>query len=410
MMSGSRRIVLAASLLLAVPVYAQRGTPAARGSWPTASPASQGVNRLVLDSIDAEIAAGRYGLVDRFVVIRRGRLIHNRSWQWNYDSVYGDSARRRNPLNPHDLTSPYNYFAPWWHPTWRRGDLHTLQSVTKTVTSVIIGTAIMRGDFPSIDTPVLRFFDTLQVKEIDARKRRLTIRHLLTMSGGFDWNENLPYIDPANTGVAMEASYDWVSFVINRPMAREPGAMFNYSSGETQLLAHVFRQATGVDIEEYASRSLFGPLGIARWFWKRTPAGLADTEGGLYLEARDLARIWQLWLQNGVWNGQRIVSEDWVRQSVTPHIRVGNRPYDASYGFKWWLYPHPGDSTAFVWAGSGFGGQHPVAIPDRDLVIVFNAWNILPSQPGIPLRQVMRRIWMASAAQQPARRVRTPSR
>lgn len=377
-------------LVLLPPIVRAQGFPGR--AWPTATPASVGVSATVLDSIADEIGRGNYGNVTRMVVIRRGQLLYDKSWNWDFDRIYGDSARKRNPLNSHDLTSPYNYFSPWWHPTWRRGDLHTLQSVTKTVTSVIIGTAIARGDFPGIDTPVLRFFDTATVKNIDDRKRRMTVRHLLTMSGGFDWNENLAYIDPANTGVGMESSYDWVQYVIDRPMAREPGTQFNYSSGETQLLAHIFRRATGTDIEEYAATHLFAPLGIERWYWKRTPAGLADTEGGLYLEAKDLARIWYLWLRGGKWGDRQVVTPDWVKQSVTPAVRADNRPGGQSYGFKWWLMRNPTDTTRFLWAGSGFGGQFPMAVPELDLVVVFNGWTILPGMPSLPRAQVMERI------------------
>ena len=387
----ARRYALALVLLLSPAVTLGQAVFPGQ-AWPTATPASVGISAAVLDSIAAEIGAGTYGNVDRMVVIRRGRLVYDKSWTWDYDRIYGDSARARSPLNAHDLTGPYNYFNPWWHPTYHRGDLHTLQSVTKTVTSVIIGAAVTRGDFPGVDTPVLRFFDTTAVKNIDDRKRRLTVRHLLTMTGGFDWNENLPYIDPANTGVIMEGSYDWVQYVIDRPMAREPGTVFNYSSGETQLLAYIFSRATGVDIEEYAARHLFAPLGIERLFWKRTPAGLADTEGGLYLEAKDLARIWYLWLRGGEWNGTRVVSPDWVRQSVAPAVRVASRPGAQSYGFKWWLMPNPTDTTRFVWAGSGFGGQFPMAVPELDLVVVFNGWNILPDLPSLPRGQVLERI------------------
>jgi CubicO group peptidase (beta-lactamase class C family) len=190
----------------------------------------------------------------------------------------------------------------------------------------------------------------------------------------------------------MEASYDWVQFAIDRPMAREPGTQFNYSSGESQLLAQIFFTATGVDIEEYAARHLFEPLGIARWFWKRTPMGVVDTEGGLYLTAPDLARIWYLVLKNGNWNGKQVLSPDWVRQSVTPAARVGDQPNAPSYGLKWWLYPNPVDSTRFIWSGSGFGGQIPMAIPELDLVLVFNGWNILPGRPGLPRARVTERI------------------
>ena len=265
---------------------------------------------------------------------------------------------------------------------------------------MIIGRAITRGDFPSIDTPVLSFFDARKVANVDDRKRRMTIRHLLTMTGGFDWNENVPYIDPRINAVAMEASRDWVQYTINLAMAREPGAEFNYSSGETELLAHIFRQATGSDIEEYAAKYLFAPLGIERWFWKRTPSGLIDTEGGLYLEARDLARIWYLFLQNGTWQGTRLLSADWVNASVTPAVRVGNRAGTPHYGFKWWLFENPADTTRSVWSGSGFGGQLPMAFPERDLVVVFNGWNILPGDKSIPLARTMARLAAAAPPRQ----------
>lgn len=371
-------------------VFAQGNAPGR--TWPKATPAAVGLNVAVLDSIDAEIKSGRYGYVSRMLVIRRGRIAYDANYAHDYDKAYGDSARVSSPLSPHDLTGPYNYYSSWWHPTYRRGDLHTLQSVTKTVTSVVIGTAITRGDFPSIDTPVLSFFDTTAVKNIDDRKRRMTVRHLLTMTGGFDWNENLSYTDPNNAAVVMEGSYDWLTYVIDRPMAREPGASFNYSSGESELLAHIFRRATGIDIEEYAARHLFGPIGIERWFWKRTPTGIIDTEGGLYLEARDLARIWYLFSKDGMWNGARVVSSEWVRSSVTPAVSVGSAPNAPKYGFKWWLYPDPLDATRLVWTGSGFGGQFPMLLPGLDLIVVFNGWNILPGRPSLPSRRMMERL------------------
>jgi CubicO group peptidase (beta-lactamase class C family) len=366
--------------------------------WPTTKAAGLPVNLRVFDSIAAEITHGDYGNVDRLLVIRGGRIAFDRSFRHDYDKIYADSAKTHNPLNAGDFTGPYNYFNPWWHPYYRRGDLHTLQSVTKTITSVVIGTAVTRGEFPSIDSPVLKFFDTTKVANIDDRKRRLHVRHLLTMTGGFDWNENLPYIDPRNNAVAMEASTDWVKYTIDLPMAREPGAQFNYSSGETELLAHIFHQATGVDVEEYAARHLFGPLGIERWYWKRIPSGLADTEGGLYLEARDLAKIWYLFLRGGLWNGKRIVSEEWIKQSVTPAVRADNRPGAPYYGLKWWLRQNPADTTKLVWSGSGFGGQLPMAFPERDLVVVFNGWNILPGDKGLPLGKILERIVKAVPA------------
>jgi CubicO group peptidase (beta-lactamase class C family) len=365
--------------LAAVPAFGQGPS----GAWPTATPASVGLNAAVLDSIDREITSGRYGNIDRFVVIRHGAVAYDKRYTHDYDAIYRDSVNVNGPLNEHDLTGPYNYYAPWWHPTYRRGELHTLQSVSKTVASVVIGTAVTRGDFPSLDTPILRFFDTTKVKNLDDRKRRITVRHVLTMTGGFEWNESLPYTDPKNSASGLEASNDWAQFTLDQPMAREPGTKWNYSSGESSLLAPIFRRATGVDIEEYAAKYLFAPLGITQWFWKRTPSGAIDTEGGLYLEAKDLARIWQLWLQHGRWNGTQVVSESWVTQSITPQIDISTQPNGPKYGFKWWLYPDATNPGKYIWSGSGFGGQFPMAYPDLDMVVVFNAWNILPGKPSL---------------------------
>lgn len=370
-------------------------------SWPTARPAEVGVNSAVLDSIDAEVKAGRYGYVDRIVVIRNGTLVWDRSYQNDYVKAYDSLARLESPLNAHDPTGPYNYYAAWWHPYYRRGNLHTLQSVTKTITSIVIGTAVTRGEFPSLDTRVMSFYDTTQVKNLDDRKRRITIRHLLTMTDGMDWRENLPYTDPRNTTVAMENSYDWIELTINQPMAAEPGTRWNYNSGASQLLSDIFYKATGTDIEEYAARHLFAPLGIRDWYWKRTPKGLIDTEGGLYLDALDLARIWYLFLQGGMWNGTRVLSSEWVNASITPAIAVAPAPRAPRYGYKWWLYAHPADSTSFVWSGNGFGGQFPMAVPRDDVIVVFNAWNIVPGRGTLPVMRTLSRILAAAAPQRP---------
>jgi CubicO group peptidase (beta-lactamase class C family) len=360
--------------------------------WPTATPQAVGLNATVLDSLDREIAAGAYGNVDRMLVVRHGKVAFDKSYPHDYDRIYADSVHVNGALNPHDETGPFNYYNPWWHPYYRRGDLHTLQSVTKTITSAIIGVAVTRGDFPSLDTPVLSFFDVTKVANVDDRKRRMTIRHLLTMTAGFDWNESLPYADPRNTAIGLEESDDWVKYTIDRPMSEDPGTRWNYNSGASALLAYVFRKATKTDIEEYAARNLFAPLGITQWHWKRAPNGLIDTEGGLYLEARDLAKVWYLFLKNGMWDGRQVVSADWVKTSVAPAIAVAVVPNAPKYGLKWWLYPDPRDSTKFVWGGSGFGGQVPMTFPQDDMVVVFNGWNILPGRPSLPRGQVTARL------------------
>jgi CubicO group peptidase (beta-lactamase class C family) len=355
----------------------------------TLAPQSGERNHERLAAFDADIAAGKYGYVDSMLVMFDGRVMFERQYRHDYGRIYAEHARRPGALNAHDPSGPYNYFNPWWHPFYRRGDLHTMQSVTKTVTSVVIGTAIARKEFPGLDTPVLKFFPVDGVRNTDDRKRRMTIRHLLTMTDGLEWNENLPYNDPNNTTSAMEASADWVEFTVHRPMAREPGTAFNYNSGATQLLAHIFRAASGTDIEEYAHRHLFAPLGIGDYFWKRTPTGLVDSEGGLYLRARDLATIGQLFLQHGEWNNTRIVDAQWVSSSTAAAVSTARD--GASYGFKWWLYPY-GSQGRLAWSGGGFGGQILIVLPEERTVAVFTGWNILPGGPRLTHRVAIDRV------------------
>jgi len=378
--------IVAMGLLGSAPA-AQEGSPP--GEWPTAPPAAVGLDPRVLASIDADIAAGKYGYVDTMLVIRHGKIAYERTYEHDYDRIYRREAHVAGPLNAHHSTGPYNYFNTWWHPNYRRGDLHTMQSVSKTVTSAVIGIAVGRREFPSLDTPVLSFFDVNQVANVDDRKRRMTIRHLMTMTAGLDWNEDLPYTDPGNSAIAMEASFDWVKFTIGRPMAREPGTSFQYCSGATELLSHVFHAATGRDIEEYAVEHLFEPLGIRRHFWKRSPTGLVDTEGGLFLAPRDLARIAHLYLRDGTWEGKQVVPAEWVKASTVPSVTVSRA--GVKYGYMWWLYPY-GRKGRLAVTGLGFGDQLPIVLAEHDMVVVFTGWNVLPDRPSLGPRVAIDRV------------------
>lgn len=361
--------------------------------WPLATPQSQSMNADSLQAFDNDIANGKYGNVDGMLITRHGKLIYQKEYKRDYDHIYGDSVNKKSALNPYDPGGQYNYFNPWWHPFYRRGDLHTLQSVTKTITSVIIGVAIARKEFPDLSTTVLSFFDTTQVKHIDDRKRKMTIRHLLTMTAGFNWNE-MNYSDSENDCGIMEASFDWVQYVIDKPMVAEPGTVFNYNSGATELLAYIFRKAAGKDIEEYAANNLFGPLGIMNYFWKRIPTGLADTEGGLFLNIADLAKIAYLFSREGNWNGKQLVTAEWVKASVSPYIKVGDK---VQYGYKWWLHYYGNDNSTYAWTGSGFGGQFPIIIPEYDIVAVFTGWNILGGSASLRPGEAIRRVVNAVA-------------
>jgi CubicO group peptidase (beta-lactamase class C family) len=348
--------------------------------WATASPGSIGLDEQVLLRLDKDMASGKYSqMMDSFAVFRCGKKVFERTYPHDYAKIYGKEAGERGPLNAR-LTGRYNYFDPEWHPYYHGTDLHTMQSVSKTVTSVIIGAAMQRGDFKAgMDTPVLRYFDTSKVKNVDDRKRRMTLRDLLTMTAGSEWHEeDVPYDDPRSDSSLMEATDDWVQYAIDKPMAAEPSKVWNYSSGVTELLAYIFQKETGQDIDDYGQKYVFTPLGI-RHKWKRTYLGVVDTEGGLYLNGSDLAKIGYLYLHDGMWDRQRIVSSEWVKESVTPYFQTDEPQF--KYGFKWWLSKLP-DSKEYVWMCRGFGGQNLQVFPKEGLIVTFTAWDILPNSTG----------------------------
>jgi CubicO group peptidase (beta-lactamase class C family) len=359
-------------------VWAQAHEKTSTKEWPVAEPNAVGLDPTILAALDADIAGGTYGLVDSMLIVRDGKQAFARSYSLDYGKIYGELARHEGPLN-HDVNGPYNYFSAEFHPYYQHSDLHTMQSVSKTVTSITIGMAIGGKEFPAdLDTPILKYFDEYKIANLDDRKRRITLRDLLTMTAGLEWNEDLPYNDPKNSCDVMESKHDWVEYVINQPMAAEPGKVFVYSSGATQLLSHIFKKATGKTVDEYAAEYLFQPLGIS-YHWKHSPTGLPDTEGGLYISSSSLAKIGLLFLKDGTWDGKRIVPAAWVKSSITPAVTVEDEGQRWKYGFQWWLQPWGKTPEKFAWAARGFGGQELRVVPEYNLIVVYTGWDILPS-------------------------------
>lgn len=358
-------------------------------AWPISPPEAQGLSGPTLAALDAEFASGQHGYIDAMLVVRHGHAVLDRQYSQDYDRLF----EGRDPVR-----GPYNYYDPDWHPWHQRGDLHTLQSVTKSVTSALIGIAIGRREIPGVDVPVLRYFDESTIAHLDERKRRMTLRDLLTMTAGLKWDEDsIPYTDPANPCAAMEASDDWVRYVINLPMEHEPGKMFQYNSGASQILAHILLRATGRQADDYAREHLFGPLGIDRFYWKRTPTGLPDTEGGLYLTRHDLARFGFLYLHDGVRAGRRILPDGWVAESMQPRSDPdAGGSSGIKYGYQWWLIPYAREGR-FAFACLGYGGQRLLVVPEHDLVAVFNGWNIY-DKPALDVQLALDRVLAALKA------------
>jgi CubicO group peptidase (beta-lactamase class C family) len=367
----------------AIPAQEQLGWPGE--AWPIAAPADVGIDPSAIESLVADIEAGTYGLIDHFTLIRHGRMVADYHFDQNYDSIGA----------AYDTTNhQYNYDHPDWHPYYRDTDLHTLQSVTKSVTSAALGIAVDRGLIPGVDVPAMSFFESYNPDLSDPRRADMTLEDLLTMRSGVEWAEDTPYTDPNNSCILMEASREWVPFVLGHPMDADPGTVWEYNSGASVLLGKIIQVATGRRIDDWAREELFEPIGIGEFYWKTTPSGEVDTEGGLYLSSQDLARIGYLFLRKGMWGEERILSEQWVETSTSPivtDIRPENGRSDPGYGYQWWVPDHDGE-RALVFAGNGYGGQFLLVAPDYDIVAVFNGWNIHEGARASTWRALQERI------------------
>jgi CubicO group peptidase (beta-lactamase class C family) len=331
-------------------------------------------------ALDRDIRAGTHGHIDRLLVVAGGRLVVDHRYARDYREIsrgrvgpLGCGEGCADPAWMHD----FNYYHPRFHPFHDGREVHSLQSVTKSIAATAIGVAIGRGEISGVDRPFLEFFDDRDLSKIDARTRAASLADLLTMRTGIEWHEQDRPLDETNTTLMLERSDDWIQFTLSQPADAAPGTKWAYNSGGSHLMSGIIRRATGRFIDDYAGEFLFRPLGITDWYWKRTPKGYPDTEGGLYLRAEDLARIGYLYLRDGVWNGRRILPDGWVRQATTRHVTGVAPGWD--YGFQWWLTRRNGVD---VWAGRGFGGQLLFVVPDRDLVGVVNAWNIFGDRTG----------------------------
>lgn len=380
-MSRWRMTIAMAIGILVMGLSTSAQEKSAAHEWPKAGPESVGLDAGKLKELDADLAAGKYGLVDSVIVIRCGRKAFERKYPHDYGKIYGELAKKEGPLN-HDVNGPYNYYSAEFHPYYKHSDLHTMQSVSKTVTSVTIGAAMLRGDFKvDLDAPVLSYFSEYKIANLDERKRGITLRNLLTMTAGFEWNEDTAYNDPKNSCDIMESKHDWVEYVLNQPMAAEPGKVWVYNSGVTQLLSHLFKKATGQNVDEYAAEHVFKPMGM-QYHWKHSPTGLPDTEGGLYISTDDLAKVGYLYLNDGKWNGTQIVSPAWVKESLNSKLKIKDEGESWRYGFQWWLQPWGKSEEHLAWAARGFGGQDLRVVPEYKLIAVFTGWSIIPETEG----------------------------
>jgi CubicO group peptidase (beta-lactamase class C family) len=225
-------------------------------------------------------------------------------------------------------------------------------SITKSVTSALVGIAVADGKLESVEQRLVHFFPGY-ARAAEAALRRVTLADLLTMRAGF-------------SGKPIASSDNWIRTLMTRPLEHEPGTVFSYDTGSSHLLSAVLTKVTGEQAATLARERIFRPLGITSgWRWPDDGQGVSLGGDGLAMRARDLAKLGQLYLQEGRWNGKQIVPAGWVRRSTRMHATFGAP--DQGYGYQWWVQKGP-RGTAY--AALGFGGQAVVVFPALDLVIV----------------------------------------
>jgi hypothetical protein len=244
-------------------------------------------------------------------------------------------------------------------------------SITKSITSAVVGMAIEDGFIDSVDQPALSFFPDRQIAHRDARKEAMTIEHLLTMTSGLDCEQDEYVVGE------MVASDDWVQYVLDLPMVADPGESFAYCTVNSFLLSAILQKATGMSARSFADERLFAPLGIQGVVWPSSPGGVSRGGTGMGMLPRDMAKIGQLYLQRGMWEGTQVVPAAWVESSVQEH--VAESVHDG-YGYQWWvekpsLFARLG-LARFVPAydARGYGGQFIFVIPSLDMVVVICGW------------------------------------
>jgi CubicO group peptidase (beta-lactamase class C family) len=316
--------------------------------WPTTSVETAGLSAQKLQEMESAIRADEFKKITSVVIARHGKLAYE------------------------------GYFSGT--------DVNTLmetRSATKSITSMLIGIAIDEGLLEGVNAPVLPFFrDKQPLQNPDPRKDKITVEDLLTMSSLLecdDWNDF-----SRGNEERMYLIEDWVRFALDLPIkgfapwVTKPkdspyGRSFSYCTAGAFLLGQVVERSVKMPVQNFAKKNLFDPLGIEKADWKFSPLGEAQTGGGLGLRSRDLLKLGQLYLNNGVWNGKRIVSESWVKISTEPHVRIDDQTL---YGYLWWLKSFKsGEHAHPAYFMSGNGGNKVVVLPDLDMVVVITSTN-----------------------------------
>lgn len=257
---------------------------------------------------------------------------------------------------------------------YARNKTHNMMSVSKSITSILIGIAKDQMKIPNIDKKIYKFFPSYKDISWDDFKNTIRLKHVLTMTAGLDWNDwDYPDTDPRSSSQAMIRSDDWIKFVLERNAIDTPGKNFVYSNGLTMLLGEILRNSTGVYADKFAEEYLFDPLSISDFSWQKLPNGTIITAWGLKLRPRDMAKIGYMMLKDGKWKGKQIVSSSWVKESTKAQVE-GDILLGSGYGYQWWRgRTLINDKSIETFYAAGKGGQYIFVCPALDLVTVFTS-------------------------------------
>ncbi len=305
--------------------------------------------------MEDSIKSGSYPNIHSVLILKNQKLVYEAYFK-GHDELWGDSL---GVVQHH------------------KDSLHDVRSVSKSIVATCVGIALKQGKIDSLSQSIFDFYPEYVKYKIGLRSQ-ITIEHLLTMTTGMEWNENVPYTDPRNSEIQMTSSEDPIEFVLSRPLLSNPGEKWEYNGGTTQLLASIIERATGKNIHEYAKENLFTPLGITGSEWTQFPGlDLPAAASGLRLKSRDLMKFGMLYANQGQWNGKQLLSKSWVKNAFQPHIWFG-RNNNVGYGYQFWIFKANTISSGhdhLIPAAVGNGGQRIYIDSDTGLIVVITAGN-----------------------------------
>lgn len=330
--------------------------------WETASLSDVGMDQTVISNLMNDLMS-RNHFIHSIVVVKNGKLVFEEYFSGK-DVELDEQVAGSNELK---YTSK----------NFDRNTLHFQGSTNKSFWSALVGIGMDKGFIQGINAKMFSFFPDYEDFKSN-EKGNITIEHMLTMTSGLTWDDgSYPIYDPRNDEYQMLFNEDQVRFVLEKPLVTSPGTNFHYNSGTTFLLSEIVKRSSGKSLEEFAEQFLFSPLGITSYRW----ASSRNTHNtvfaaGLYLRPRDMAKFGQLVLQRGLWDANRIVSEQWILESSGEliHFPTVHQPmpnFITGYGYQWWVGKFA--NLTDVYCAAGWGGQFIMVLPDVNIVVVFTA-------------------------------------